>query len=321
MESSNSSVIIAHRGASGYLPEHTLPAKALAYAMGADFLEQDVVASRDNALVVLHDIHLDRVTDVARAHPGRARADRRYYVRDFDLEELRSLKVWERMNADGSAVYPDRFPPNSGNFRIHTLAEELELVAELNASTGKKAGIYPEIKRPDWHKQEGVDIAPRMLEILAEFGYRSRDDDVYVQCFDADELVRIRSELGSDLRLIQLIGDNSWGEAETDYDVLRTKEGLERLAHTVDGIGPWLEHLYRVGPDGAESTGLVEAAHAAGMAVHPFTLRRDSLPDGFSSFEAVLTFVIDDLGADGMFTDFPDLVRQFIGARSRVIDR
>ena len=104
-------VIIAHRGASGYLPEHTLPAKALAYAMGADFLEQDVVATRDDQLVVMHDIYLDRVTDVATRYPDRIRADRRFYVRDFDLGELKQLDVWERANADGSAVYPGRFPP------------------------------------------------------------------------------------------------------------------------------------------------------------------------------------------------------------------
>ena len=90
--------VIAHRGASGYLPEHTLPAKAMAYAMHADFLEQDVVATRDDALVVLHDIHLDRVTDVATRFPGRARDDGRYYVRDFDLAEIRALAVTERLD-------------------------------------------------------------------------------------------------------------------------------------------------------------------------------------------------------------------------------
>ena len=93
--------IIAHRGASGYLPEHTLAAKAMAYAMHADYLEQDVVATRDDELVVLHDIHLDRVTDVADRFPGRARSDGRYYVRDFDLVEVYELRVTERLNDAG----------------------------------------------------------------------------------------------------------------------------------------------------------------------------------------------------------------------------
>ena len=308
-------MIIAHRGASGYLPEHTLPAKALAYAMGADFLEQDVVASRDDELIVMHDIHLDRVTDVAAAFPTRARDDGRYYVRDFDLDELRSLHVWERMNADGTPVYPDRFPTRSGSFRIHTLAEELNLVSGLNASTGYNAGVYPEIKRPAWHRQEGVDIAPQMLAILADFDYTDRSDNVYLQCFDAQELVRIRSELKCELKLVQLIGENSWGESDTDYELLRTEEGLRLLADTVDAIGPWLEHLYKLGSDGPESTGLVEAAHALSLDAHPYTLRLDSLPDGFGSFEALVRFVVGALSVDGLFTDFPDLVGQIIHSR------
>ena len=103
-------LIIAHRGASGYLPEHTLAAKILAFEMGADFLEQDIVASRDDELIVLHDVLLDRVSDVATKFPGRHRDDGRYYVRDFDLDEIRTLSAWERMNADGTAVYPGRYP-------------------------------------------------------------------------------------------------------------------------------------------------------------------------------------------------------------------
>ncbi len=151
--------VIAHRGASAYLPEHTLAAKGLAHEMGADYLEQDVVASRDDELIVLHDVHLDRVTDVASRFPDRARPDGRFYVRDFELRELRSLRVCERMTEDGTAVYPDRYPARSGEFRINTLLEELDFIQRLNRETGRVAGIYPEIKRPHWHKAEGIDIA------------------------------------------------------------------------------------------------------------------------------------------------------------------
>ena len=101
-------IVIAHRGASGYLPEHTLAAKTLAFEMGADFLEQDLVATRDDELLVLHDVHLERVSDVALKFPDRQRSDGRFYVRDFDMEEIRSLSAWERMNADGTPVYPKR---------------------------------------------------------------------------------------------------------------------------------------------------------------------------------------------------------------------
>ncbi len=306
--------IIAHRGASGYLPEHTLPAKAMAYAMNADFLEQDVVATQDDELVVLHDIHLDRVTDVVERHPDRARRDGRYYVRDFDLAELRSLNVTERVDDDGKAVFPGRFPARTGRFRIHTLAEELTMVSGLNKATGKTTGVYPEIKRPRWHREEGFDLATATLQILAANGFESADDPIFLQCFDAAELVRIRNELGCRMRLVQLIGENSWAETETDYDFLKSEQGLNELANTVDAIGPWVNQLYSVDPVSGKpaSTGLVESAHRSGLLVHPFTFRADDLPPGFRCFEDMVRFFTGDLGIDGLFTDFPDRVNRYL---------
>lgn len=312
MDSGSKPIVIAHRGASGYLPEHTLPAKALAYAMGADYLEQDVVATRDDELVVLHDIHIDRVSNVAAAFPRRARPDGRYYVRDFTLAELKTLKVYERMDADGEPVYPERFPGRSGSFRIHTLGEEIDLVQGLNASAGRQAGIYPEIKRPAWHRSEGIDIAPIMLDVLDGYGYRDATDPVFLQCFDDQEVVRLRTELDTRLRLIQLVGDNSWGESETDYDALRSDAGLEAVAEVADGIGPWLEQLYELRAGAPVSTGLTEKAQALGLEVHPYTFRLDSLPPGFTSFDGLLTFVLETLEVDGLFTDFPDVARRAI---------
>ena len=307
-------LIIAHRGASGYLPEHTLPAKALAYAMGADYLEQDVVASADDQLMVLHDIHLDRVTNVADCFPDRNRADGRYYVRDFSLAELRTLNVWERMNAAGSAVYPGRYRERSGEFRLHTLAEEIDLVRRLNAATGATTGIYTEIKRPEWHRGEGVDLTPRVLDLLANSGYRARTDPVFVQCFDAAELRRIRHELKCPLRLVQLIGENDWGESDTDYDLMRLKTGMESLAGTVDAIGPWVNHLYSIDPSNRRvvATDLVSDAHAAGLGVHAYTFRADELPVGFASFGDLLRYFTIEQPVDGIFTDFPDEVRKIL---------
>lgn len=306
--------MIAHRGASGYLPEHTLPAKALAYAMGADYLEQDVVATRDNALVVLHDIHLDRVTDVASRYPDRRRKDGRYYVRDFDLSEIKGLRVRERFKPDGLPVYENRFSDTAEEFRVQTFAEELEFVRSLIAAHGRQVGIYAEIKRPEWHRREGVDIAPEFLRTLADYGYAKHSDMVYVQCFDAAELRRIRHELGCRLKLIQLIAEDSWAESSTKYALLRSQAGLNRLARTVDGIGPWLKRLYRLRKrDGhLASTGLVQRAHAAGLAVHPYTFRADELPEGFATFDALLAFFVDELAVDGLFTDFPDLALNFL---------
>jgi len=302
-------LVIAHRGASGYLPEHTLPAKALAYGLGADFIEQDVVASRDNQLIVLHDIHLDRVTDVAERFPDRARADGRWYVRDFDLAELRTLIVRERRNEEGAAAFPGRFPAQLGRFGIATLGDEIEMIQGLNKATGRNVGIYPEIKRPAWHHGEGVDLAGEMLEVLGHYGYWHRADAAYVQCFDAAETRRLRDELASELRLVQLVAENDWGESATDYDAMKSRDGIAAVAEYADGLGPWLGQIYTVdGDDGLpQTTGLVELAHEHGLTVHPFTFRADALGPGFDSYASMVRWFAETLVIDGLFTDFADL--------------
>ena len=302
-------LVIAHRGASGYLPEHTQEAKALAYAMGADYLEQDVVASRDDELIVSHDIHLDRVTDVAARFPGRQRGDGRFYVRDFDLAELRTLNVHERLNDEGRAAFPGRFPVNKGQFRIVTLAQEIEMIQGLNRATGRDVGIYPEIKAPAWHRDEGIDLSRKLLDLLAGYGYQSAKDRAFVQCFDAAEVARLKKDLGCPLRIIQLIGENSWAESETDYDQLKTPDGLRMTAALADGIGPWIGQLYTLADiDGHPvSTGMVSAAQEAGLAVHPYTFRADALPPGFDSYAGLVRWFVDELKVDGLFVDFTDL--------------
>ena len=307
-------VVIAHRGASGYLPEHTIPAKALAYAMGADYLEQDIVATRDDRLIVIHDIHLDRVTDVAERFPKRHREDGRYYARDFDLAEILTLKAHERTDEKGEQVYPDRFPSNGEEFRVHTLERELELVADLSERGARPVGIYPEIKSPHWHREEGVDITALVLRTLEQFGYSEHADPVYLQCFDERELRRIRTKFESRLKLVQLIGEDNWSPEPTDFDSMRKTRGLAKLAETVDAIGPWLNQLYKVRQSDGRmaSSGLVQRAHDAGMAVHPYTFRADDIPKGFDDFEESLAFFIDQLALDGLFTDFPDRVVKFL---------
>ena len=278
--------------------------------MGADYLEQDLVVSADNELIVLHDVHLDRTTDVAERYPERVRDDGRYYARDFTLTELRDLRVRERTNADGNAVYTDRFPFGAGCFRLHTLAEELQLAAHLQTSIGRSVGVYPEIKAPAMHRGAGVDISSIVLRELANFGFSDRAHGCYLQCFDAAELQRIRHELHCDLRLVQLIGENDWGESATDYNALRSPQGLKQLSHTVDAIGPWIQQLYDIDPVTGDitATDLVSDAHDAGLAVHPYTLRCDDLPPGFHDFGTLCDFLFDDLRVDGVFTDFPDRV-------------
>lgn len=301
-------LVIAHRGASGYLPEHTRPAKVLAHIMGADFLEQDIVATKDDELIVLHDIHLDTVSDVSIRYPDRARADGRFYVRDFDMHEIRTLTAWERMNSDGTAVYPDRYPAQTGHYRIHTFTEELQLLNRLNKATGRRVGTYPEIKSPAWHKQEGVDVAPMLLQQLEEFEGAGDPSLVFVQCFDDAEVRRLKNDLNCRWPIVQLIGLNEWQEAETDYEEIQTSAGLARIAEVADGIGPHISLLYSAENNDLMSSGLVERAHGLGLVVHPYTFRSDDLPEDFETLEELVRFCAVELEVDGMFTDFTDQV-------------
>lgn len=299
-------IVIAHRGASGYLPEHSLAAKALAHASGAAFLEQDVVATRDDKCVVLHDIHVDRVTDVAVRFPDRARADGRFYARDFDLSELKQLRLTERTDASGNPVFPERFPAGPTGLTIPTLGEELALIKGLNHSTGRQVGVYPEIKKPAWHHKEGVDLAGLVLDVLAEYGYRDVPEEVFLQCFDLNENIRIRDEFNPRYPMVQLIADDAWGESDTRYGELLTESGLLGLKGVVDAIGPWIQQLYTVDNSVILETPLVEWAHGLELQVHPYTLRRDALPEGFSDFRALHQWVTTR-GIDGVFSDFADV--------------
>ena len=289
-------LVIAHRGASGYLPEHTLPAKALAVGQGADYVEQDVVATRDGVPVVLHDIHLDGVSDVAERFPGRARANGRFYCADFTLAELKSLAIVERFDhRDGAQIYPGRFPKDDGHLPLVTLEEELRFLAGLSKSLGRPVGIYPEIKQPAFHRQEGHDLSRSVLDLLARYGYATRADRCYVQCFDPAEVRRIRTDLGWHGNLVQLVGG--------DAAELVAGDGLALIAGVADGLGPALELV--IGKDG-RPTDLVARAHAAGLMVHPWTLRADDLPPWATSFDELMER-LGGAGVDGVFTDFPDL--------------
>ena len=307
-------LIIAHRGASGYLPEHTLAAKALAHSMNPDYIEQDVVLTKDGVPVVLHDHYLDTVTDVAKKFAARKRDDGRYYAIDFTLAEIKTLKAFERIDLKtGKQVFPNRFPSGQSDFSVPTLEEELELIKGLNKSTGKTIGIYPEIKAPAFHRSEGQDISKVVLSVLKKHGYAEKDDPVYVQCFDWNETQRIRLELGYQGKLIQLIAENSWNESpNVDFDALRTKQVLVEIGKIADGIGPWVSHV--ISGDGTP-TDLVANAHAAGLALHPYTLRADALPEWAKTHDEAMDAILFKAGADGLFTDFPDLAVNYLQTR------
>lgn len=314
-------IVIAHRGASGYLPEHTLEAKAMAYAMGADYIEQDVVMTADDQLIVLHDITLDRTTNVDEVFPDRARDDGRYYAIDFTLAEIRQLKATEgfRINDDGEKEqgYSDRFPMGTSSFSVPTLQEEIEFIQGLNKSTGKDIGIYPEIKGPAFHLEEGKDISHAVVQMLKDYGYTSKQDRVFLQTFDYDELARIKKDilpaLDVDINLIMLIGDPE------DYPWMFREDGMSKLAYSADGIGP--SHGLVIDRSSTKGdikiTPLVERAHAAGLEVHPYTYRSDpgQVPEYADSFDELLELHYFGAEVDGLFTDFPDKVVEFLRNR------
>mgnify|MGYP001948949237 CR=1 FL=1 len=294
-------IVIAHRGASGYLPEHTLESKAMAFAMNVDFIEQDLVLSKDDIPVVIHDIYLDDVTDVSTKFPNRKRKDNRYYVIDFTFDELQTLKVTERFHPKtGKQFYKNRFPKEKGNFRLHSFAEEIELIQGLNKSTGKNIGIYPEIKEPAFHKKEGKNLTEIVLKTLADYGYKTKKDNCILQCFDAKELERIRVALNSELFLVQLIEF----EEET--------KNLKHFATYANGIGPWYKQILdKKVANKWTFTSLVSDAHKLGLKIHAYTFRKDQL-DEFDSFENMMQTLLIEANVDGAFTDFPDLVVAFL---------
>lgn len=296
-------VVIAHRGASGYLPEHTLESKALAHAMGADFLEQDIVLTKDNLPVIMHDIYLDTISDVAVRFPDRHRENGRFYALDFTLAEIKQLHATERFSEKtGKQVYPKRFPKDASSFQIPTLEEELQLIEGLNKSTGRVAGIYPEIKQPKWHRSEGHDISAIVLPILRKHGYATKSDPCLLQCFELEEVKRIRKELGWQGRLVFLMGSFKKGEK-----VEMEKATLADVATVADGIGPAIS---------ADIVKLTTEAHEARLFVHPYTLRIDDLPKWAKSTDDLLHLLFDEAKVDGLFTDFPDVVVKWLGARN-----
>jgi glycerophosphoryl diester phosphodiesterase len=302
-------LIIAHRGASGYLPEHTLAAKALAYGQGADFLEQDVVLSKDGVPVIFHDTHIDTTTDVAKKFPGRQRADERFYALDFTVAELKQLNVTERFNPKtGKAAFPKRFPVGVGSFQVVTLEEEIQFIQALNRSTGRNVGLYPELKAPAWHRKEGRDLSATVLPLLRKYGYDAKDSACHLQCFEYAEIKRLRGELGWSGKLIMLLGGKGKGPGETDFTHLQTDAGLAELAQLVDGIGPPIgSYITGKSPAERQVTDLAARARKAGLKSHPYTLRADELPKCVTSVDELLSALFTEAKVDGLFTDFPDL--------------
>jgi glycerophosphoryl diester phosphodiesterase len=281
----------------------------MAHSWGVDYIEPDVVMTKDNKLIVMHDIYLDLTTDVRKKFSKRARKDRRFYVVDFTLAEIKMLSLEERFDPrNHKMIYPDRFPQGTSEFKVPTLEEYIQLVQGLNKTRHKSIGIYLEIKKPVFHLTEGKDITLSVLALLKKYHYlkSSNKSQIIIQCFEPKTLKRLKRKLNILVPLVQLIGENSWNESDVDYKKMRTAIGLAKVAQYATGIGPYLKHIYRQENGRIVTSGLVNAAHLQGLVVHPYTHRIDDLPPGFASSKELLGFLLHTAKVDGIFSDFAD---------------
>jgi len=279
--------IIAHRGACGYMPEHTLEAYTLAIDMGADYIEPDLVFTKDGHLVVRHDVYLSTSTNVSRipAFQDRRRRSKRFgmtdwFTEDFTLKEIQTLKARQ--------AFPGRSKDYDDKFTIPTFEDVLRLVNQKSKEKGRPIGVYAETKKPAYFKKRGYDYVPVLLNALKGFNLDQAGDQVVIQSFDPRPLMRLAKQCG--LPLIYLL------EEDFKWPFL-----MPLIAKFAAGIGPAKELLVR----GGKSTGFLERAHKAGLEVHPYTFRNDQVGQGFKTIEDELEFYFN-LGVDALFTDFTD---------------
>nr|WP_139375779.1 glycerophosphodiester phosphodiesterase [Sphingopyxis flava] len=312
-------IVIAHRGASGERPEHTLASYELAIEQGADYIEPDLVLTRDGVLVARHENEISDTTDVA-AHgefAGRKTSKRidgkevtGWFTEDFTLAELKTLRAKERIpSLRGTA--------NDGKFEVPTFEEILALLARINKGRAHPVGVYPETKHPSYFAAIGLPHEGPLLVQLERYGYRGPDAPIFIQSFEVGNLKALRAK--SELPLIQLV-DGEGGPADAPavtYAEMVSPPGLKAIAAYANGIGPAKTMIIPRSALGTlgEATSLVRDAHAAGLKVHPWTFRRENYflpladkrginPAGHGDLEAEIRTYMKT-GIDGLFSDNP----------------
>lgn len=314
-------IIIAHRGASGERPEHTLAAYRLAIEQGADFIEPDLVLTRDGILVARHENEISETTDVADKPEFAERKTEKlidgtlykgWFTEDFTLAELKTLRAKERL--------PELRAANSeydGQFEIPSFEEILHLLQQHEKRSGKRIGVYPETKHPGYFASIGLAHEVPLLALLGKYGLNGADDPVFIQSFEIGNLKMLATK--TDVRLVQLVAAEGGppDDQGRTYASMLTADGLSEIASYADGLGPAKDLVIGRNVLGqlTAPTGLVAAAHKTGLLVHPWTFRRENyfLPTDFKSgidprdpgnlAGEVRAFVA--AGVDGLFSDNP----------------
>jgi glycerophosphoryl diester phosphodiesterase len=307
-------IVIGHRGAAGHLPEHTLAGYALAIDSGADYIEPDLVITKDGVLIARHENELSDTTDVAQRFPDRrveksidGRVLQGCFAEDFTLAEIKTLRARERL--------PFRDHSHDGRYEVPTLEEIVALAWRKGAERGRPVGLYPETKHPSYFRALGLPLEEPLLALLERNGWRDANAPVFIQSFEVGNLKALSR--ATRLPLIQLIGRPAaqpWdlasaGERRTYADLI-TPAGLAEIARYARGIGPDKSLIQPIAPDGSllAATSLVPDAHAAGLLVHPYTFRNEPrfLARAYGGDPLAEYRRFFALGADGVFSDFAD---------------
>ncbi len=315
----NSPIIIAHRGASGYRPEHTLAAYELAINMGTDFIEPDLVITKDGVLIARHENEISETTNVAshlefshrkttKLIDGELKSG--WFSEDFTLAEIKTLRAKERI--------PKIRPHNTsydGLYEIPTLQEIIDLAQCKSVETGRTIGIYPETKHPTYFRSINLALEQVLLEVLSVNGYKGKDAPVFIQSFEMGNLQYLSDK--SDLPLVQLLNDKGqpydlmFQGNTCKYTDLVNLEGLKKIANYAQAIGIHKNLLIPRDISGKLLTpiNLVENAHTAGLLIHVWTFRNedDFLPLDFQGNPKAEYQLFLNLGIDGVFSDYPDL--------------
>jgi glycerophosphoryl diester phosphodiesterase len=331
-QSGEKPLVIGHRGAAGYLPDHTLEGYARAVELGADFIEPDLVMTRDGHLIARHEPNLSATTDVSTRPEFASRfrtavidgvAEQGWFASDFTLAEIKRLRAVQPL-----AERPQQF---NGTFEIPTFGEIIALAKRKSLEKGRTIGVYPETKHPTYHKSIGLPLEAKLVQALRAAGWDRRDSPVFIQSFEQSNLKALRRMI--DVRLVQLVDANDINlDGSLDYTApfdrpydwtvsgdprllartfgfFATDAGLREVKTYADGIGPWKPYI--VSESGGHllpPTDLVARAHRHGLVVHPYTFRNEQRrlnPDyGGNPVNEYLTFY--RLGVDGVFSDFAD---------------